>query len=215
VTGKILETLNAAGYTYIKLQTSEGETWVAVPATPATVGSEVAVVNPMTMTNFESKTLGRKFDTILFGTLASGEAEAHAPSGPPPLGGAGHGIAATPRIAATPPADLGPIKVARADGAEGRTIAEVYAEKAALRDKSVAIRGRVVKFTSGVLGRNWVHVRDGSGSDVAKDNDITATTMDTAAVGDVVLIQGALHLDRDFGAGYSYSVIIEGATVAK
>lgn len=218
VKGKVLETLDAAGYTYLRLQTAEGEMWAAVPKAATTVGEEVTVSNPMVMNGFESKTLGRKFDKILFGNLGGGEAAVPAPMGmPPPPGGA-----PAPNVAdvqhgptATPPADMGPIKVAKAEGADGRTVAELFAQKAALKDKNVVIRGKVVKFTGGVMDRNWVHLRDGSGTDAAKDNDITVTTKDAAAVGDVVLVKGAVHLDKDFGAGYSYGVIIEEATLTK
>jgi hypothetical protein len=216
VKGKVLETLDAAGYTYLRLQTAEGEMWAAVPKATTAVGEEVVVSNPMMMNGFESKTLGRKFDKILFGTLG-GEAAAAAPMGMPPPGGA-----PLPNVAdvqhgptATPPADMGPIKVAKAEGADGRTVAELFAQKAALKDKNVAIRGKVVKFTGGVMDRNWVHLRDGSGTDEAKDNDITVTTKDAAAVGDVVLVKGAVHLDKDFGAGYAYGVIVEEATLTK
>ena len=220
VKGKVLETLDAAGYTYLRLQTADGEMWAAVPKVAAAVGQEVTIANPMVMNGFESKTLGRKFDKIYFGTLGGGEAAAPAPTGMPPPGGTA--APTMPNVAdiqhgptATPPPDMGPIKVAKAEGADGRTVAEVFAQKAALKDKPVALRGKVVKFTAGVMDRNWVHLRDGSGTDGAKDNDITVTTKDTAAVGDVVLVKGAVHLDKDLGAGYSYAVIVEEATLAK
>jgi len=65
------------------------------------------------------------------------------------------------------------------------------------------------------MGKNWLHLHDGTGSAAKKDNDITVTTSGLAAVGDVVLVKGVVHLDRDFGAGYTYSVIIEDAKVSK
>jgi hypothetical protein len=117
--------------------------------------------------------------------------------------------------AAAGPADAPKIEVKKAEGAQGRTVAEVFARKAALKDKEVAIRGKVVKFTREVMGKNWVHLRDGSGTREGKDDDITVTTTDAAAMGDIVLVTGTVRLDKDFGAGYAYPVLIENAKVAK
>ena len=103
------------------------------------------------------------------------------------------------------------MKVPRADGPDAATVAEVFARRAALKDQPVAIRGRVVKFTGGVMNKNWLHLQDGSGSQATGNHDITVTTSDTVKVGDVVAVRGVVHLDRDFGAGYSYSIIIEDA----
>ncbi len=216
VKGKVLETLEASSYTYLRMQTGEGEVWAAVPQAKVDVGTEVSILNPMTMNGFESKTLGRKFEKILFGNLGGAEGAAPAPAAvpqmppaPPPGAGVQHGPMATP------PADLGPIKVAKAAGADGRTISELFAQKAAFKDKTVSVRGKVVKFTGGVMGKNWLHLRDGSGSSVAKDDDLTVTTAVPAGVGDEVLVQGTVHLDKDFGAGYEYAVIVEDAKVSK
>jgi hypothetical protein len=107
------------------------------------------------------------------------------------------------------------VKVAKADAVDGRTVAEVWAQKAALKDKPVTSHGTVVKFTAGVLGKNWLHLRDGSGSREKADDDVTVTTGDAAAVGDVVTVAGTVRLDRDFGSGYSYAVIVEEAKVTK
>ena len=79
----------------------------------------------------------------------------------------------------------------------------------------MVIRAKVVKFSSNIMGKNWMHLRDGSGSRAAQDDDITVTTADSAAVGDVVLVRGVVRLNKDFGAGYAYPVIIEDAKVSK
>lgn len=108
------------------------------------------------------------------------------------------------------------IEVARAEGANGKTVLEVYAERTALNGKPVAVRGKVVKITPGVLGKNWIHLRDGTGSRAAKDDDLTVTTTDgTAATGDVILVRGVVGIDKDFGSGYTYSVMVENAKLSK
>lgn len=222
VKGKILERLDAPPYTYLKLKTAQGEAWAAVPKTDAAVGTEVTVAGAMPMTDFESKTLNRKFDLVYFGTLG-GEQGGAQPGQPGGMGGMGMGamggqpppnMAAQHAAAAAGPADAGDVKVAKASGSDARTIAEIYAQKAALKEKSVTIRGKVVKYNAGIMGRNWVHLRDGTGA-AGKDNDLTVTTSDETAVGDVVLVKGTVRVDKDFGAGYAYPVIVEDAKVSK
>jgi hypothetical protein len=73
----------------------------------------------------------------------------------------------------------------------------------------------VVKFSAGIMGRDWVHLRDGSGAQDKGTNDITVTTGDQAAVGDVVVAKGVVRTDKDFGAGYAYPVIVEDAKLSK
>ena len=113
--------------------------------------------------------------------------------------------------AAGGPEDAPDVKVDKAAGANAKTVAELWAQRTALKGKEVVVKAKVVKVTSGVMGRNWLHVRDGSGSKATKDNDLTVTTEATAKVGDVVTVSGAVSIDKDFGAGYAYPVIIENA----
>jgi len=227
VTGKILETMDSGGYTYMRLSSGGGEVWTAVNAAKVKKGQTVTVVNAMAMDGFESKTLHRKFDRILFGTLASSDAAGKAPpidataaQGQMPPG---HPDASDPKYremmaaqhaaAAQGPADVGSVKVPKAEG--GKTVAEVYAQRTALADKETVVRGKVVKFLPGIMGRNWLHLRDGSGSADKKDNDLTVTTSETAAVGDVVVVKGKVKIDQDFGAGYAYPVLVEDAKISK
>ena len=173
------------------------------------------------MNGFESKTLNRKFDQIFFGSLGTGalppaSSSQLAPGHAAPVDKQAQAtIAEQHAKAANPPVDAGKIKVKKAEGTEGKTVAEIFAGKASLKDAPVAVRGKVVKYSPGIMGKNWIHLRDGTGSREKKDDDITVTTSDSAAVGDVVVVRGNVHLDRDFGAGYVYPVIIEDAKVSK
>ena len=100
-------------------------------------------------------------------------------------------------------------------GKDEKTVGEIYANKAALKGFEVVVRGRVVKCNPEIMGRNWLHLRDGSGSADKKDNDITVTTSEVVVKGDIVTIRGKVALDQDFSAGYTYPVIIEGAKIVK
>ena len=204
IKGKVLEVLDAGSFVYLRLQTKDGETWAAIAKAPVKKGAEVTIENATTMTNFESKTLHRKFDQIVFGSIAM--------SG---TGAAAGGDMAAMHAGVAKTADVGDVKVAKASGPDARTVAEIVARKADLKDKTVVVRGKVVKFTGGVLGKNWIHLRDGSGSAADGTNDVLVTTTDEAKIDDVVLVKGVVHLDRDFGSGYSYQVLIEEASVKR
>ena len=71
--------------------------------------------------------------------------------------------------------------------------------------------GKVVKYNAMIMGKNWIHLQDGTGE--PGSNDLTVTTQGTAFVGDTVLVRGNIGLDRDMGAGYRYDVLIEDATI--
>lgn len=226
VTGKVLETMDAAGYTYVRVKTADGEKWAAVSAAKIEKGSTVTINEQMTAENFESKTLNRKFDKIIFGTIdAPGAAAAPAammasnkmPPGHPPANATQAAAASamgTPAQHMSAPS-AGPISVPKADGADAKTVAEVWSAKASLNGKPVVVRAKVVKFLGGIMGKNWLHVRDGSGSSADGSDDLTVTTDDVVAVGDVVTVRGTVRADKDFGAGYKYAVIVEDAKVAK
>ena len=210
IKGKILETMNAGGYTYVKLKSDSTELWAAVPETSIKVGADISVIRQMDMDNFESKTLNRKFDHIIFGTLdgkASDALKLNASSDK--SGAAAHGKASAK------PIDIGDVKVAKADGKDAYTIAELFLQKSTLKGKSITLRAKVVKATLGVMGTNWFHVRDGSGADKDQNNDLTITSDKTAAIGDTIIVKGKLGMDKDIGAGYFFPVIIEKANISK
>ena len=232
VRGKVVERIDAAPYSYLKITGAGGEVWAAVPQAAIENGTEVVIENPMPMDGFESKTLNRKFERIYFGTLAGqgGAPQGAAPAGMPPAGmppAAGApgvmppggmppgGMAAQHAAAAAGPADVGDVKVPKAKGDNAKTIAEIHAQKAQLKEKKVTVRGKVVKSNAGIMGKNWIHIRDGSGTPEKADNDITVTSESAANVGEVLVITGVVRVDKDFGAGYAYPVIIEEATYTK
>ena len=197
VTGEVLEVKDVESYTYLRLKTKDGETWAAVSTAPVKVGAKVTIENPMVMKNFESKTLKKTFPTIVFGTL----------------GGTGkETMAAHAGMAKTTP-DTAPIKVAKASGANARTVVEVATKSAELKDKPVVVSGKVVKYNPGIMGKNWIHLRDGSGDAAKETNDILVTTAAQAKVGDVVTVSGIVRTNKDFGSGYTYKVLIEDATL--
>jgi DNA/RNA endonuclease YhcR with UshA esterase domain len=109
--------------------------------------------------------------------------------------------------------DIGNVKVAKATDPNAKTVEEIVTQRADLKDKPVVVRGKVVKFNPGIMGKNWVHLRDGTGAEDKNTNDILVTTQDDTKPGDVVTISGTVRIDKDFGSGYAYDVLVEDATI--
>jgi len=195
VSGEVLETMDAASYTYVKLQTADGELWAAGPQTPVQVGETIELGQGMLMPDFHSTELDRTFDEIWFvgGFAKAGGAQMDAVSRELQNAHAGLGQKVDESI-----------DVSRAEG--GQTVAGIYELDAG---DAVLVRGKVVKANYDIMGSNWYHIQDGTGSGASAD--ITVTSQARVNVGDVVLVEGELSLDRDFGAGYRYDRIVEDA----
>ncbi|KKO20864.1 MAG: DNA-binding protein [Candidatus Brocadia sp.] len=206
LSGKVVETMNSGGYTYLCIEKDGKKTWAAILETKVAVGQEIALQPGYEMVNFASKTLNRTFDKIIFSTgPASQEGTVDVKSF--------HGKTAETKTKEAAPAEK--IQVEKASAADAYTVAELYGKKAELDTKNVTVRGKVVKVSSGIMGRNWLHVQDGTGNQQDGSNDLVVTSKDLAAVGDVVTISGTLYKDKDFGSGYKYDVIVEQASIKK
>lgn len=211
LSGKVLQTMDSGGYTYIYLQKKNGDKiWVACPVTAVTTGSQISFSGGMEMANFESKTLKRTFDKIIF---ADGVVTAPAAKGKEadPAGNKG----TSPGNKAAVSGKDAKISVPKATGANAYTIKEIFAGSAKLDKKKVVIRGKVVKVSAQIMGKNWIHIQDGTGTTTAGNHNLVCTSKDMADVDDIVTISGTLAKDKDFGGGYKYAVIVEDATVTK
>lgn len=206
LSGEVLEVLEVPGFTYLRLKTESGETWAAVSKVPADKakihkGAKVTVENVSMMRNFDSKALKKTFDTLAFGNLKGMPATQVSP----------HGGVAGPHSA--PGNERADVKVAKAAGPDARTVAEVNAKAAALAGKTVVVRGKVVKYNPGIMNKNWVHLRDGTGTAGDNSNDVLVTTTQATRVGDVVTVKGTVRTHQDLGQGYSFKVLIEAVSL--
>ena len=209
ISGKVVETMNAASYTYVLIDTGAKKSWVAAPQFEVKVGDSAAIADAMPMKNYQSKTLNRTFDVVYFTGNISVNGAPAAPSTPAPI--PAPSTAVLPPGQRTMPAKTAPDLTGIKRAENGQTVAEVITGKTKFAGRPIAIRARVVKYNAQILGKNWLHIRDGSGA--PGTNDLTVTTTATAKVGDLVLVTGKLGTDRDFGSGYKYPLIIEDATV--
>ncbi|MFZ5766593.1 MAG: DNA-binding protein [Thermodesulfobacteriota bacterium] len=228
--GTVLETFDSGGYTYIHLDTGSEKLWAAVGQTTVAVGDKVSLQNGPVMTDFYSKTLDRTFPEIIFsgGCQVAGAQNAAAPAAAPAgFAEALQGEGAAPM---TPPAGMGEdasggsvravtpvqeVKVDKAEGENGYRVEEVHAKAAELAGKKVKIRGKVVKVSPNIMGRNWIHLQDGTGDAMKNSHDLVVTTNETAELNTVVMIEGVVAKDKDFGAGYFYDVLVEEAKITQ
>ena len=93
------------------------------------------------------------------------------------------------------------------------TVAQVYANRNNYSGKEIEIKGVVVKVNKEVMGKNWIHIQDGT-----SDNgnfDLTITSANVAEVNEEITVRGKIVLNKDFGYGYSYEVIMEDAQIVE
>ena len=185
-TGVVVDTMTKGIYTYIEVKTASGQYWAAVPKMKVKVGDQVDVAPGSEMKDFYSPSLDREFPSIIFASSAKVIGKRSPP-------------------AKSPSAKKGATVIGF------KTVVQLYSDSKSLKGKTVNVRGKVVKFNSGIMGKNFLHLQDGTGSEGT--NDLTVTTQETVRVGDQVIVTGTVNTDKNFGAGYSYSLILEEATI--
>ncbi|TAN41982.1 MAG: DNA-binding protein [Nitrospirae bacterium] len=196
ITGKVLETMDSGGYTYVRVEKDGKKIWLAMPQTKVQKGKTMSFTSGGKMINFESKTLKRTFSEIIF-------------SGGPVIKAGVTGASSGSKNKVINITDQ--IKIEKASGANAYTIAELYKNKVRLDKKEVVVRGKVVKVSGGIMGKNWIHIQDGTGNRKKATNDLVVTSDDKPTVGDTITATGVLSKDKDFGGGYKYDLIIENA----
>ena len=193
---KVVEVLQTSSYTYLQVKEKNQKYWMAVSKQEVKAGESFSYETAIEMKDFQSKELNRVFESILFvDNLFRGDA------------GQGRVIPMEHQTS-KPRTDLDEsIKIEKADG--GISIAELFANKKKYQGKRVKIKGRIVKINLMVMGKNWVHIQDGTKD--GNDFDLTITTLAEVEKGQIVTFEGIITLDKDFGAGYFYKVIMEEA----
>ena len=198
------EVLHVKEYSYIRVQENGQELWVAAPTTPIEIGKTYYYGKAMEMNNFESKDLNKTFETVYFVERISDNPELATM----PLTENPHPI--NPE-ATKPVIEKKEVKVETSSN--GISIATLFEKKDTYNNQIVTLKGEVTKYNPGIMNMNWLHLQDGT--DYNGEFDITVTTKEEVNKGDIVTIKGKVTLNKDFGAGYQYDVIIENATVIK
>lgn len=191
----VQEVIQATSYTYLKVKEADRDFWIAINKRQIEAGATISFAGGLEMRNFESKDLQRTFEKIYFvNRILDGESSTgrQSMSMPHPM---------------RPEIEKKEISIEPADG--GVTIGGLFANRDSYAGKTVLIRGQVTKVNRAIMDRNWVHLQDGTGD--SNGFDLTVTTAEQVNVGDVVTFEGKITLNRDFGAGYYYEVIMEQA----
>ncbi len=197
----VTKTTDAKRYTVIEVKEKDANYWISSSPIDVKVGDTLYFTDALKQMNFEVKELDKTFDELyLVNDLTKSlESKVQAPHG---------------EMMQHPNTKTGfnsDIKIETPEG--GISIADLFSKSEEFIGKKVKLKGKVVKFNEAILSKNWIHLQDGSGDASNNNFDITITTSDAAKVGDVVVIEGILNKDVDFGAGYKYDLIIQDATI--
>lgn len=191
---KVIDNIDASNYTYLQVSEKGNEYWLAVPQMKVAKGETLYYSQGMEMKDFHSQTLNRTFKSIYFVQT----------------------ISKTPPSASVSSAHTGATTAAKADVSVaplkgGYTVSQIFEKKSSLAGKTVKIRGQVTKYNPDIMDKNWIHIQDGTGS---KGNyDLLVTSKQAVAVGDIIVVEGTVAVNKDFGAGYSYSVMLENGKI--
>ena len=199
ITVKVLEVQHAGNYTYLYVKGKGPKHWIAVPTVTANPGETYSYQGGLMMTDFYSRELDRTFDEVLFvESLNPGQEQAAAESEE----FSHHGRISVEKAEVNVESSAGAIK-----------IAELYADPESYKGKKVRVTGEVSKFNAEIMDRNWVHIQDGSEHE--GQFDLTATSSEYFEQGSVVTLEGTLAVDKDFGYGYRYEILLEDAVIVK
>ncbi len=191
---EVKEAIHANTYTYLYVSEGDKEYWIATAKQPLDVGMILGYDTGLEMKDFTSKEVDRTFESIWFVGKMRGASSAMTQMG----------------TGKNPVAKVNNVTVSKAEG--GLSVKDLYSDMTGYEGKIVTIRGKVTKFNSGIMGKNWVHLQDGTSA--GDYFDVTLTTDAMVKVGDVLVFSGKVSLNKDFGAGYKYDLILEEAQVS-
>ena len=235
IIGEVSEVLTTEDYLYVQLTTDAIKIWTATPIFEVKVGDRLVLPNAgLGMPNFPSKVLDKTFGFVYFISGLITEEEYHAgiaakesseqaeqenssvstdiaPNAKAPNDITHNNIAKNNEHPLTND-EVTTLNKSSLEGNDTISIAELFNQKEQLLGKQVTVQGKVVKYSPSIMGTNWLHLQDGSTS-TNNNNDLTITTLAKVEVGNLVMVQGAITLNKDFGAGYKFDVIIENANV--
>ena len=193
---KVVEKIPSNNYLYLQVSENKETYWIAVPAMDIDPGETIYFSKYMVMNDFKSDNIDRTFDNVLF------VEDARKSATPDEMKKIHSGATSVEKQ----DINIEPL-------AEGKTIQQIYADKSSLNGQMVVTKGKVVKFNKQIMKRNWIHIQDGTGDE--NSYDLVITTDDEVKVGDVITAEGKIAVDKDFGAGYFFPVIIEEAKIEK
>lgn len=205
---EVKEVLQTSAYTYLKVKEDTTLSWIAIPKMEAKPGEIYYTVGGMEMRNFPSKELNRTFPLVYFMDFVSKTPEGALRKNVPAQT---QGSMSMPQHGTKSKLNREEIKYEPIPG--GTSIAEIFKNKTKYAGKVVKVKGQVVKYNEHIMGKNWVHLQDGTSN--GDEYDLVITLTDSVKPGDNVTLQGKIALDKDFGSGYFFKVLMEDAILVK
>ena len=195
----VTDFMEAGTYVYLNVTEAGKEYWMAIPNTKIEKGATYYYSGGMEMKDFESKQLGKTFDFITFAEgISDSEVAVSKPAIKKTQAPASHEAHETEAIHIVLPEN-------------GISIANLYANPSDFKGKEIIVRGKVVKVNKNILDKNWIHIVDGTSFE--NKRDLTITTPQIAKLGDTVTFKANVVLDKDFGAGYVYNLLLENGEI--
>ena len=192
----VQEVLNTEKYTYMNVLEKGEKRWVAIPKNEIKVGETYYYSGGLLKKNFYSREFDRVFETIYLVSKIWQQKTTNT------------NAVIKPAISRTKAGASLNGEVGKIEPSEGAiTLAELFKNKEKYANQKVKITGKCVKVNPKIMKRNWIHLQDGSGEDL----DLTITTQQDIPLGAVLTLEGVIALDRDFGSGYRYDIIMEAA----
>jgi len=220
IKGTVLEVIDAGSFIYILLDRGDKKSWATIPPVGLEKGEEVTLILATVFNNFYSKALDRLFDELIFASGVEGKTpkKRTAQDRQDRMKRRSMQLAGAPTPSSEPAASDAPepeLEITKADVTKKYTVGDTYTKAAELADSKVVVTGKVVKVTQNVMGKNWIHIQDGTGDEARQQNDLVVITTDLPAKDSNVRVEGVLRTDKDFGSGYSYAIVVEEATISQ
>ncbi len=202
--GKILEIKKVMGYDYLRVNEDGVERWVAIAQTAVHIGEIIGYDKTTVMHDFKSKTLGKTFKEIIFvnDLYLPKESSQHLT-----MKSALLSSPAKPQIVQEVRVNKDFVKK------PFYTVQEVHDFAKELANQTISVKATVLKVSRQIMKRDWIHLKDATGEEVTNTNDFVVTAENTSVKeGDIVVATGKISINKDFGYGYFYPVIMESAT---
>ncbi len=191
----VIKKQDAGSYTYLNVSEKDKTYWIAATKMDAAKGDTLFYARSMEMKNFKSTALNKTFNSILFVDKISSTKQPKK-------------VISHPRIK---PETKSNITVKRHKGSI--SIKQLFSDSKSFAGKKIKVEGKVTKINKQIMNRNWIHIQDGT--NYKGKYDLLITSNEIVSVGSFVIFEGIVATNKDFGAGYTYPILVEKAKLIK
>lgn len=201
---KVLEVLPTDKYVYLRVNENTGEEfWIATRKQEVVTGATYFYRGGLLKTNFESKEYNRIFDKVYLVSNIVPESHAQNQST--------SSIFKNEDASSDSKRKLDGVNHNLNSGNASLPIADLVKNRTKYEGQQVVLTGTVTKVNPNIMGRNWIHLKDGT----LDDYDLVLTSSVAVPEGHTVSLKGIVSLNKDFGAGYTYDILVENAELVR